>query len=232
MLTLIDSSGSNSFVSSNFLLKAGITPQPAPPARVKVVDGSVLLSTQYVPKLTWWIQGHTFQTDMRVIGLNVYDAILGYDWLKPRSPTNCHWANKTIEFPENIKEVKLQGVFTSHELAVQEMSAQQLVKWTQGNDVWACAVVKLVQDPSKQNIHPAVQKLLHKFKDIFSSPTTLPPPRAYDHAIPLVPNAIPVNSKPYRYSLPTKMKLNNKFKNFLKQGSLQPAPVLLLPQCS
>jgi hypothetical protein len=90
MLTLVDSGSSDSFVSSTFINRLGLPTIPAPPAQVRVADGSVIQSKAMVPKLTWWIQGYTFQTDMRVIDLNVYDAILGYDWLKPRSPRKCH----------------------------------------------------------------------------------------------------------------------------------------------
>jgi hypothetical protein len=81
MLTLVDSTSSDSFVSSAFVNRLGLPTLRAPPAKVRVVDSSVLLSTTSVPQLTWWIQGYTFQTDMRVIDLNVYDAVLGYDWL-------------------------------------------------------------------------------------------------------------------------------------------------------
>jgi hypothetical protein len=35
---------------------------------------------------------------------------------------------------------------------------------------------------------------------VFEVPTQLPPARVYDHHIPLVPGAVPVNSRPYRYS--------------------------------
>lgn len=94
-----------------------------------------------MPNLTWWIQGHTFQIDMGVIDLNVYDAILGYDWLQPRSPMNYHWQDKIIEFKEKGELIKLQGVQTPPTLAVQEMSAQQLIKWSQGKEIWACALV-------------------------------------------------------------------------------------------
>lgn len=34
---------------------------------------------------------HTMVTDMQVLDLGGYDAILGYDWLKLHSPMTCHW---------------------------------------------------------------------------------------------------------------------------------------------
>jgi hypothetical protein len=42
-----------------------------------------------------------------VLEFNTFDAILGYDWLKPHSPMTCHWANKTIEFEDVGRKVFL-----------------------------------------------------------------------------------------------------------------------------
>jgi hypothetical protein len=134
---------------------------------------------------------------MRVINLHVYDAILGYDWLKPRSPMDCHWANKTIAFEENGTKIKIQGILTQKDMGVQEMSAEQIVKWAKGNDIWAYAVVQEVNPEDKLPVPQPITNLLKEFKDVFSTPHKLPPPRAYDHAISLLPNSIPVNSKPY-----------------------------------
>ena len=70
-----------------------------------------------------------------------------------------------------------------------------------GNDVWALAVVDVLpEDSSPEHIPEPVQQLLDQYQDVFAEPKGLPPERQYDHAIPVLPNAIPVNSKPYRYS--------------------------------
>lgn len=44
-----------------------------------------------------------------------------------------------------------------------------------------------------------VQTLLEEFKSVFQIPENLPPPRGFDHHIHLLPNATPVNVRPYRY---------------------------------
>jgi hypothetical protein len=43
-------------------------------------------------------RGHTFVSSMRVLDIDVYDAILGFDWLKSYSPMQCDWENKTLSF--------------------------------------------------------------------------------------------------------------------------------------
>jgi hypothetical protein len=85
---------------------------------------------------------------------------------------------------------------------------------------------------SKQ--HPEISELLHTFKDVFNDPQTLPPARAYDHAIPLLPNAIPVNSRPYHYSPEHKTEIEHQVKQLLQAGLITQShspfasPVLLV----
>jgi hypothetical protein len=65
MLTLVDYGSSDNFVSSTFVNRLGLPTIPAPPTQVRVADGSVIQRKAMVPKLTWWIQGYTFQTYMK-----------------------------------------------------------------------------------------------------------------------------------------------------------------------
>jgi hypothetical protein len=39
-----------------------------------------------VKNFEWWILGHTFQVDARVLDIAAYDLILGMDWLELYSP--------------------------------------------------------------------------------------------------------------------------------------------------
>lgn len=51
MLLRVDSGSLHSFVNATFVAKLGIKTVPTPPDKVKVPDGSILLSTAYVPQL-------------------------------------------------------------------------------------------------------------------------------------------------------------------------------------
>jgi hypothetical protein len=90
MLTLVDSGSSHSFVSATFLKKCGITPTPMTPELVKLANGETIVTDQQVLGLSRWMQGYTFHTNMKVLNLGAFDAILGYDWLTTNSPMNCH----------------------------------------------------------------------------------------------------------------------------------------------
>jgi hypothetical protein len=87
------------------------------------------------------VQVYTLHTDMRVLEMSAYDAILSYDWLKTHSPMICHWELKTLEFQEHGKQIHLQGVKIDQQYLA-AISPEQFVKWHKGNDICAMAVVQ------------------------------------------------------------------------------------------
>jgi hypothetical protein len=109
MRMLVDSGSSTSFVSQRIVDKLTLQTEPASPVRVKVANGEFMLSSRRVAALEWWADGHTYISDMRVLDLEAYDAILGYDWLKGHSPMQCDWDNKVLVFKDRGVEVQLKG---------------------------------------------------------------------------------------------------------------------------
>jgi len=104
-----------------------------------------------------------------------------------------------------------------------------------GNDVWALAALDVLpSDPSPEHIPKPVQNLLAEYQDVFAEPKGLPPERPYDHAIPILPQAIPVNSRPYRYSPLHKNEIERQVRELLAAGLITPStsphasPVLLV----
>ena len=205
---------------------------PVSPKKVQVANGQLLFSDQAVPDLQWWCQGHTFTSYMQVLQLGGYDAILGYDWLKLHSPMTCYWDEHKVEFCHQGKAIQLAGV-QSPPLTLSAISATSLMKLSKGNDLWAMAIVNFVEQSTSSPL-PELEALLEEFDDVFAKPTTLPPSRVYDHTIPLVPQAVPVNSKPYRYSPGHKDEIERQVKELLDAGLIShssspfASPVLLV----
>ena len=233
MLVLVDSGSSHSFVSSAFLQNLNISASPAVPRQVKLASGDTMVTDKVVPALEWWCNGHTLVTDMLVLDIPTYDAILGYDWLNSHSPMYCDWANKTLEFTVKDKLVQLVGLSPSL-ASVKELSSATLAKWIKGNAVWSLAVVDSFV-PAKTPAYPSqVDRVLKQYHTVFSDPKQLPPLRKHDHHIPLLPNTPPVNSRPYRYSPLHKTEIERQVKELLQAGlieySISPfaSPVLLV----
>lgn len=238
MLILVDSGSSNSFINANMLDRIPCAITETTPISVKVANGQYMQTSKIVKDLTWWSQGATFTTPMRVLDLGGYDAILGMDWLQQHSPMTTDWDKKFISFPYKGQQVTLYGVPPITKQTVAEIPVQQLAKWSKGNDIWAIAVIHPVPMLSADSATPdcpaSVVSLLAEFDYVFSEPTKLPPPRPYDHVITLKPDAAPFNVRPYRYSPAHKDEIERQVAAMLAAGIITPSmspfasPVLLV----
>ena len=145
VLILVDSGSTHTFVDKALLDKVDIpTEKLVHPLQVKVANGSLIACTEKVPQLTWWIQGHNFSNSMQVLPLGGHDIILGMDWLEQWGVMQCHWDDKWIQFQYQGKEVRLQGVLPVQQESIEEISAEQFLKWEKGNDVWATALLNRI----------------------------------------------------------------------------------------
>lgn len=182
----------------------------------------------------WWTDDHTFSTDMRILSLGAYDAILGMDWLKQHGDMWCNWAKRTLQFDYKGKTIKLQGIQTPTQEEPTEIPIDQVLKWSKGNDVWAIAVIEDCTSEPTTPVPGEIQPVLQQYTDVFSEPQALPPPREYDHAIALVPGAAPINARPYRYSPLHKDEIERQVNAMLQAGLIVPSmspfasPVLLV----
>jgi hypothetical protein len=237
MLLLIDSGSTHTFVTKNFAERAGCVISSAPPLSVKVANGEIMLSFEQVIGLNWWTQGHTFATDMRILDIGAYDAILEVNWLKQFGKTTIDWVDKNLSFNYMGKDITLQGIRSKPSVDLSELSVEQLQKWIQGNEVWALAMVDLVThaSPNAAVQHaPDLQSLLNEYTDVFADPQKLPPHRTLDHAVSLDEGAKPVNSRPYRYSPLQKDEIEHQVQEMLQSGVITPStspfasPVLLV----
>jgi hypothetical protein len=98
--------------------------------------------------------------------------------------------------------------------------------------------LSLISDTAQSSISstvcPAIQGLLSEFDQLFQPTSGLPPRRACDHSIPLIPGAQPVFVRPYRYAPLLKTEIEKQVVEMLQQGIIQPSsssfasPVLLV----
>jgi len=124
-------------------------------------------------------------------------------------------------------------------LQLSAISTQKTYNATKGNDVWAFVLLDQVSPPSltttaDTTLPPDITKLLQSYSDVFHDPKVLPPQRTYDHAIPLLPGAVPINSRPYHYSPLHKTEIENQVQQLLQAGLIThshspfASPVLLV----
>ena len=172
---LLDSGSSSSFVNS--AVAAQLTNVQSEPisTRVQVAGGSHLQSTLLLRGLTWTVGQCSFQSDFRVLPLHSYDVIVGMDWLEQFSPMQVHWRDKWLIIPYQNTFSLLQGLDSSDAsplimqlYAVEDLPSHEL---------------------TMDSLPPDIQTLIQGFPRLFQSPTSLPPHRACNHTIPLIPSA-------------------------------------------
>jgi hypothetical protein len=89
LLILIDSGSTCSFMSESTTTALQCVITLAQPIQITVANGEKLDCNQQVLN-TWWSQGHTFTSDVRILPLPYYDMVLGMDWLEHFSPLWIH----------------------------------------------------------------------------------------------------------------------------------------------
>lgn len=179
--------------------------------------------------------------DAKVIPMAAYDLILGMDWLENFNPMKCDWLGKWLEFDYKGSKIKLQGILPSVTTEIKEISGKQVAKLNEGNDLWAAVLIAPKTDNTSmqeyymlQGIPKEIQSILADFGDLFLAPTELPPSRAYDHSISLLPNTVPVNCRPYRYSPDQKLEIERQVAKMLHSSLVVPSlspfasPVLMV----
>jgi hypothetical protein len=156
--------------------------------------------------------------DDRVLELAAYDLILGMDWLEQHNPMTCNWLQKWVQFQYQGSTVTLYDILPSDSPSLSKILDEQFIKLFKGNAIWALvAVTSSVTDEGKQSqylengIPQSVQKVIHEYAKLFDAPDNLPPSRAFDHAISLYPEFIPMNCRSYRYTPQQKDEIEKQF---------------------
>ncbi|XP_073360755.1 uncharacterized protein [Aegilops tauschii subsp. strangulata] len=200
VLLLMDSGSSTSFIDARLAsVLTGIVPLRRP-CRVKVADGGELCCFSHIPHCSWVSQTHEFSTDMKVLPLGTYDAILGMDWLEEHSLMSVDWRDKHLLITTPRGPAQLRG-HQERVDACPEINALQLQSLHKQGSL--AQVVQLYQITEEDEVYTPtpdnIQKVIDQFEDVFGEPTGLPPRRDCDHRMPLMAGAQPVNLRPYRH---------------------------------
>uniref|UniRef100_A0A0A9CUT2 Uncharacterized protein n=1 Tax=Arundo donax TaxID=35708 RepID=A0A0A9CUT2_ARUDO len=142
------------------------------------------------------------------------------DWLELHSPMTVHWGLKTLFFEHAERWVFTHGV-RNRTAECTMVSAEQLKSMCRRGAVQA--IVQLcIADMHWDNpeLPGAVADVIKEFEHLFEELNSLPPQREFDHAIPLVPGAKPVNIRPYWYNSAKKYEIQRHQRNARARGNL------------
>jgi hypothetical protein len=90
MLILVDSGSSNTFLEIVLVIQLSGVSQFPLPLSVKVANGVPMECNLQFLDVVWEVHGLKFISDLKVLSLQHFDMILGYDWLAMFSPMKNH----------------------------------------------------------------------------------------------------------------------------------------------
>ena len=240
---LFDTGASNSFLSTPFVRKHQITQYPI---KNKVIhctanDSKVISVGRTI--VTIKIQKYQKQVECLVSDTGSFDCIMGMNRFMKEQPA-IRWSfPRMMTIGENESQIEIYDNTNQPNIQteVAEISSLQFKRIARKPETEVyLGFLFLRQDPLKvprtNNISKRVQHLLDEFKRVFAKklPDKLPPSRAVDHQIELLPNSKPPSRPPYRLSYNELKELQKQIDKLLETNKIRPskspygAPVLFV----
>ncbi|KAL0374355.1 UNVERIFIED_CONTAM: Transposon Ty3-G Gag-Pol polyprotein [Sesamum radiatum] len=205
---LIDSGSTHSFIDEKVAKALGIKTKLTTPMIVSVADGYRMMSKVICPELSWEIQG-------------------------AHNPVELDFHQLTVTISQKDGKVILRALPQKNgSMLITPDSLSGLLGRKTYNLFGQMLSAETLKDKPMDN--PIISGLLLRFDDIFQEPQSLPPRRAIEHRIELLPDAIPKKQQPYRYAYGQKTEIENIVRGMLKSGIIRKSqssfasPVLLV----
>jgi hypothetical protein len=225
---LIDSGASTDFVSEDFVRRYQLAAMKlSPPLPVKLADDSVRHCDRRLLRAPMDVSDRTYAVNLTVFPLRQYDAILGLTWLRRYNPY-IDWTRLTVTSSVAVAPITAR--------AAKRAFGRRRV---QHDQIYAVmpnfAPMDSVHDHSELS---AAKRMIAQFKDVFPDelPVGLPPKRAVDHRIELLPASQPPSRPSYRMSAAEMDEVRKQLDDLLKHGFIQPsqspfgAPILFVKE--
>ena len=150
------------------------------------------------------------------------DLVLGVQWLKTLGPVLTDYTTLTMKFMATGHLIELHG---EHEQALEFVSSSQLRRLIHTKGTSMMFHIRLeTHTPSQQDTTPIpkeIEELLDRYSSLFKPIVGLPPSRDTDHAINILPEAAPVNVRPYRYPHYQKWEIEDQISSMLNKGFIR-----------
>ncbi|XP_010260188.1 PREDICTED: uncharacterized protein K02A2.6-like [Nelumbo nucifera] len=208
---LVDSGSTHNFISNQAAHKLELPMEVKPQLQVAVANGERVHSPGICKNTRIQVGKESFRAYLFVLSLDEFDIVLGVKWLITLGPILWDFTALTMTFHLDGKPVTWQGTWTRTKTQLHALQGEN----SRTTDV---------------------ERLLTDYSAVFQEPKGLPPPRAYDHRIPLIVGSDPVVVRPYRYPHRQKDELEKQCADMLQQGIIRPShspfssPVLLVPK--
>ena len=228
---LLDGGADHSILSQQFALKNGIVIHPLDqPITTKFANGTSETIRFATNPLQLQCQGHRSRLQPLVSSSAAFDLLIGLDWLSAYNP-RVDWDNGSLSVSDSACSYVWKSTYSdadhqTEDLAIRLCTARQVRAHPVENENYANYIFTIAQATNESPPPPlplAVQELLQEFADVQEEPSTLPPKRHHQHAIPLIEGAQPVRKSPYRLQPRELQHLRECINSWLAKGWVRPS---------
>lgn len=170
------------------------------------------------------IQSMIFTADLHVLPISGANVVLGVQWLKSLGSMLTDYNTLSMQFFYDGRLIELKGDNDAH---LRLVSSPQFRRLCHRQGEGYCFHISMIMDTAisldNSTLAPELQSLLTKYAVLFQPPHSLPPARTTNHHIHLLPQATPVNVRPYRYPHFQKHEIELQVDLMLQKGLIQPS---------
>ncbi|CAA7036378.1 unnamed protein product [Microthlaspi erraticum] len=196
---------------------------------VKVAGGGFLSTLGRARGVEIEIAGQSMPADLVISPVELYDVILGMDWLSHyRVHLDCYRGR--VVFERDAGRLVYQGVRpTSGSIVISAIQAEQLL--VRGCEAYLATIS---MSESGAGVVMGDIEVVQDFEDVFQSLKGLPPSRSDPFTIELEPGTAPISKTPYRMAPAELAELKKQIEDLLSKGFIRPsvspwgAPVLFV----
>ncbi|XP_026452105.1 uncharacterized protein LOC113352508 [Papaver somniferum] len=197
------------------------------------IDSTLSKSLQYSIEHTASLIVTVANGEKTTFTLGGCDIVLGADWMRNLGDALFNLAKFCITFKYKGKKITLQG--SAPKPSLHMMSGSALKRFFQKHSHGVVGQLFSISTTSVPSQPPQpVACFLDHFPDVFFEPNSFPPQRDLDQKIPLQPNSVPVNLRPYKFPYIQKSVVEKLVQVMILSGIIQPSnspfasPILLV----
>jgi hypothetical protein len=233
---MVDSGASANFVDSKLVEKHGWARTAKGRADlIQLANGHAQGSTHSLTSAPVQIGTYEDLEDFHVTELGGYDAILGKTWLERLNP-RVDWSKHTLEFSYAGLDHLLVAPESERRARLRKAQKKVINQLLNDKETSSVLCVASVEQPATTPSAIDFTSVLAEFKDVFPEqlPPGLPPERAVEHSIEVIPGQTPPCRGIYPMSELELRELKAQLQELLRAGFIQPsvspygAPVLFV----
>jgi len=233
---LLDSGASANFVKCSLVEELTLpTNLLSPSVTVHQADGQSAVA-HHIVSVDLAIGNLQCGVNCLPVALGHYDVVLGKPWLTEYNPI-VNWKLNVVYMEHLSIPHMLVGNQRSDvpKYLISSMQVEELVR--EGAQLYIIKLTHVNPGPESNLVPPELEEMLQEFSDVLSGlPDELPPIRASDHRIELVPGSTPPVSRIYPLSGAQLAELRAQLQELLERGFIRPStspygsPILFVPK--